>query len=182
MFRVGGFRLRCPTGGFVSRDKAGSTMVNQSRRYVDVEMPLREPAASLGRRRTAADAKPPSDGSAHPDANNYDPEQANAIIGDLAENVRKYLADKQKCRPPGLQTEVKDDGSIVVTADNPEVGVGLKVTIQMLAAKPVPTPEADGGLQVGPPPVGPPSAPAAAPAAPPPPQLQVGPPAAPPVM
>ena len=103
------------------------------------------------------------EGSAHPANPNYDMTFAQQLMGDLAEHVRAWFADKHEARPPGLQTQANPDGSIMVRADNPESGIGMEVTISMLQQQPA----MDQGI--GPPP----AAPAPAP------QAQVGPPAAP---
>jgi hypothetical protein len=72
------------------------------------------------------------DSSAHPLAENYDPTFAQQVSGDLAEEVRQWLADKHDARPPGLQTISKEDGSIEVIADCPDAGIGLKIRVEPL--------------------------------------------------
>jgi hypothetical protein len=72
-------------------------------------------------------------GSAHPGDQRFDPDQAIGAIGPLAETIREYMNKKLKCSPPGLQTQVTDNGlTQVVIADNPAVGIGLKVTVELL--------------------------------------------------
>lgn len=70
--------------------------------------------------------------SAHPNTPNFDPAFAQEITGDLAEEVRKHFSDKHGARPPGLQTQVGQDGSITIVADNPEVGIGVQVVISLI--------------------------------------------------
>lgn len=116
------------------------------------------------------------DASAHPGDENFDRNQASAQIGDLAEAVRKFFADKLHCRPPGLETNSEADGSITIKADNPEVGVGLKVIVSLLKAQApetVSAPESAAppggfgfGPQLPPPAPAPPPQPPAAPPAP----------------
>lgn len=137
-------------------------------------------------RRTAADvgrASNQTESSAYPGSTNFDPEAAQAVMGDLAEAVRDFLSKRQKARPPGLETISNPDGTMVVRADNPEVGIGLQVVISLLnkeqpAPAPAPamgvpgagTPGAPAPTNQPPMQVGPP-APAPAPA----PEFQVGP-------
>lgn len=54
-----------------------------------------------------------------------------AIIGDIAEVVRSNL-HKKGAKPPGLKTSINSDGSMVVVAENPEVGIFVQVTIALL--------------------------------------------------
>lgn len=51
------------------------------------------------------------------------------VMGDLAEVIRKTLADEYDARPPGLQTMDNGDGSLSVIANNPEVELGVEVKI-----------------------------------------------------
>jgi len=83
-------------------------------------------------------AQPAGDASAHPSSSSYDPEHAQTIMGDLAEEVRSWLADKHDARPPGLQTVQNDDGTLTVIADNPESGLGMEVLIGPLKGEEVP--------------------------------------------
>jgi hypothetical protein len=126
-------------------------------------------------RRFAAEApavaKPgqPPESSAYPGDANFDPQQAQSIIGDVAENVRQFLANKLKVRPPGLQTKPGGGQTLTVIADNPDQGVGLEIEIRLLRnATPLSPPanETPPGFGIGPPPAGPgpvPQPPAAGP-------------------
>jgi len=66
------------------------------------------------------------------------------LVGELSEHIRAFLA-KKKAVPPGLQTTLNPDGSMVVYANNPEVGVLVSVTITpvqpVAPAPPVYTPQ-----------------------------------------
>jgi hypothetical protein len=132
-------------------------------------------ARSRHRRRVAeAPASSPKtpqqpESSAYPGDINFDPTQAQSIIGDVAENVRQFLANKLKVRPPGLQTKPGGGQTLTVIADNPDQGVGLEIEIRLLRnATPLSPPanETPPGFGIGPPPAGPgpvPQPPAAGP-------------------
>ena len=140
----------------------------------------------------AAEGNNGSESSAHPGTPFFDQTFANQVLGDLAEEVRGWLADKYDARPPGLQTESGPDGSIQVIADNPDQGIGVQVEIKLIDSQATP----EGDLGIGPPeletapmggpaplPVAPPAQPgmgvapgAPAPAGPGPGMMQVGPP------
>lgn len=95
----------------------------------------------------AADGKTESESSAHPGTPFFDQTFADQVLGDLAEEVRGWLADKYDARPPGLQTQANPDGSIAVIADNPDQGIGVQVDIKLLDSQPMP----EDDLGVGPP-------------------------------
>lgn len=83
-------------------------------------------------RRIAAEVS--MDSSAHPNTPYFDQNYANQVLGDLAEEVRGWLADKYDARPPGLQTQSSEGGTIQVIADNPTQGIGVQVEISLLKA------------------------------------------------
>jgi hypothetical protein len=73
------------------------------------------------------------DSSAHPQSPNYDPTYARAIMGDLAEEVRQWLAKNYDARPPGLDTRWEEDsGNMLIVADCPDEGLGVEVEIRPL--------------------------------------------------
>lgn len=105
----------------------------------DDSRPMGRRKASNSKKRITAESKKnrdsnlAGDSSAHPNAANYDPTYARTIMGDLAEEIRQWLAKNYDARPPGLDTRWEEDsGNMLVVADCPDEGLGLEVEIRPL--------------------------------------------------
>jgi hypothetical protein len=93
--------------------------------------------------------------TAHPNDENFDPEHASKVVGDIAEQVRDKLAKDYDCRPPGLQTIDNGDGSLTVIADNSDVGIGVQIQIGIIPGQAPPPPVPQAQMGIGPPPPSP---------------------------
>lgn len=81
-------------------------------------------------------------------------------LGVVAEEMRKKLSDDFDVYPPNLNTAINQDGSITITAVNPDSGLNIQLQIKNLAlaasqSGQLPTPPPEGAQP--PPPVTPPA-------------------------
>jgi hypothetical protein len=54
-------------------------------------------------------------------------------LGAVAEIIRQKIADEFDVYPPNLNTQINQDGSIVITAVNPDSGLNVQMTITNIA-------------------------------------------------